>query len=187
MILLLLRSGSPPRPWGPPIVVFPSEPVIRFTPTPVGTTILSVSATPLATVHPHARGDHGGGNINVRGYIGSPPRPWGPRSRANPTDPAGLVHPHARGDHGRCRTPPARRYGSPPRPWGPPLLRPPGALLVRFTPTPVGTTGTPSGSARYHSVHPHARGDHPTDSMADRTAAGSPPRPWGPPRRMSGL
>ena len=172
--------GSPPRPWGPLVPGFLGVSTPRFTPTPVGTTLVLDNRTDRLSVHPHARGDHGSRRWSVRWLIGSPPRPWGPRmvdpeeqdrSRFTPT-PVGTtrpgdrragqrpVHPHARGDH--VSLPVLRRFrrGSPPRPWGPHLpnrsWRPPG----RFTPTPVGTTSSASMARPTHPVHPHARGDH---------------------------
>ncbi len=98
----------------------------RFTPTPVGTTI---TGTPIGigiVVHPHACGDDA--NNNAKHVCSA------------------SVHPHACGDDAAMTLSP--RYcphGSPPRLWGRhrgPIAR--TEDCQRFTPTPVGTTPTPS-------------------------------------------
>jgi len=52
-------------------------------------------------------------------------------------------------------------------------------VLLRFTPTCVGTMGCsrPDGAAR--PVHPHVRGDNGCVSYKNRRLGGSPPRAWG--------
>ncbi len=51
------RAGSPPRPWGRPLVGRLDARWARFTPTPVGTACPSCPRTSRISVHPHARGD----------------------------------------------------------------------------------------------------------------------------------
>ena len=154
------RVGSPPRPWGPLGRVGIVVRIGRFTPTPVGTTRSAYRSRGHHPVHPHARGDHIQSSHRPFVMVGSPPRPWGPparpatRSRTcrfTPT-PVGTtrgrsaccqpqpVHPHARGDHVIVAGSVAAMVGSPPRPWGPHLALDLVAVLIRFTPTPVGTT-----------------------------------------------
>ncbi len=71
--------GSPPRLWGI-LLHFPRLSFChRFTPTPVGNTVLSVKARASSTVHPHACGEYGGGGLKKIILIGSPPRLWGIR------------------------------------------------------------------------------------------------------------
>ena len=91
----------------------------RFIPTPVGNTCNATPRYRPATVHPHARGEHGKFDDVVVVLCGSSPRPWGTRHfpkvrqklhRFIPT-PVGnthhlqpkfisvAVHPHARGEH----------------------------------------------------------------------------------------
>ena len=135
----------------------------------------------LATVHPHARGEHLRGGAKMETMTGSSPRPWGtldrPRAalrlnRFIPT-PVGntvrmgsprcriAVHPHARGEHTLCRFSVPSSFGSSPRPWGTLLLRGGCTAWRRFIPTPVGNTHASFGS-----------------SMG---SYGSSPRPWGTP------
>ena len=89
------------------------------------------------------------------------------------------VHPHTRGDHGfwlrLCPT----LIGSPPHAWGSQadLL---GQLLdERFTPTRVGITLRQPLCRTYKAVHPHTRGDHRVDWLAEWATGGSPPHAWG--------
>src|SRR5690606_25481891 len=49
----------------------------------------------------------------------------------------------------------------------------------RFTPTCVGTSGTPARWLPPASVHPHVRGDEPSTPSSPDAPAGSPPRAWG--------
>ena len=134
----LNKDGSPPRPWGrllprrrnkaggrftptpvgtaPPGRCEPAD--YRFTPTPVGTAAVRGSGPRRPPVHPHARGDGAPFARSTSDRTGSPPRPWGRRTRYPPGDgrlrftptPVGTapwrasassvcsVHPHARGD-----------------------------------------------------------------------------------------
>src|SRR5450830_579657 len=92
----------------------------------------------MATVHPHARGEHKRHTIAAVPGGGSSPRPWGTpeccssvhlSSRFIPT-PVGntsfpfflllllSVHPHARGEHNGAFACAVHWGGSSPRPWG---------------------------------------------------------------------
>jgi len=133
---------------------------------------------------------------------GSSPRPWGTlqlltglqgaarfiptpvgNTRAWPTAWwAPAVHPHARGEHhahGACHW---LIVGSSPRPWGTPDRGLAAGPAARFIPTPVGNTVTVSRAVESMTVHPHARGEHPSRQVVPRLMLGSSPRPWGTPR-----
>jgi len=153
-----IPRGSPPRPWGNQLDALAQLAERRFTPTPVGKSVVQVVTVAAPTVHPHARGE-----IAVSGFAepnthGSPPRPWGNlrdqhlharRHRFTPTPvgksssgsgacPLTPVHPHARGEILGEALADAAVGGSPPRPWG--NRQPPDRPTARrrFTPTPVG-------------------------------------------------
>ena len=51
--------------------------------------------------------------------------------------------------------------------------------MNRFTPTHVGNTGHDRVVWVYHSVHPHACGEHLAERILEETEVGSPPRMWG--------
>ena len=133
------------------------------------------------------------------GPAGSSPRPWGTQrltdwreatSRFIPT-PVGntegfrasiasaSVHPHARGEHsaGNCFV--ELHVGSSPRPWGTLEIINTGIQTPRFIPTPVGNTRIAATRHRYRPVHPHARGEHSSQTLSTGAAIGSSPRPWG--------
>ncbi len=63
--------------------------------------------------------------------------------------------------------------------WGTPFPSKPGGSPVRFTPTHVGNTFTPSSRTNSDSVHPHACGEHVFPPFMLMVAIGSPPRMWG--------
>ncbi len=115
---------------------------------------------PLHPVHPHGRGDNLRRQIPRLDARGSPPRAWGQRldaaahgksARFTPTgvgttvrrrvDPLRApVHPHGRGDNGMPLVGPPAAIGSPPRAWGQLVLSGMLSIVLRFTPTGVGTT-----------------------------------------------
>ena len=70
-------GGSPPRAWGQCDRPLLRHRFPRFTPTCVGTIVLSSFVSKSTTVHPHVRGD----NVKVFAAmpcrVGSPPRAWG--------------------------------------------------------------------------------------------------------------
>ena len=132
------RCGSPPRAWGQSPVHNRPEPILRFTPTGVGTITCAPSTAPPLAVHPHGRGDNDDARRLTRDMIGSPPRAWGqsvrprqcsPNYRFTPTGVGTIipkvdkhavhtVHPHGRGDNYSLYLVRVRPLGSPPRAWG---------------------------------------------------------------------
>ncbi len=171
--------GSSPRPWGTPGAGAGALGRRRFIPTPVGNTAAARTASGMATVHPHARGEHRLATFDDALKRGSSPRPWGTladhpwhlnSTRFIPT-PVGntrrrrvcrravAVHPHARGEHVLKESISTTSNGSSPRPWG---TRP--------------NTGPNTGRT---TVHPHARGEHAFGGFYEALRDGSSPRPWG--------
>ena len=69
--------------------------------------------------------------------------------------------------------------GSPPRVWGQCLLSGGRAVLVRFTPTCVGTMAAAASGGSSRTVHPHVCGDNAIYEDRMMGAYGSPPRVWG--------
>ena len=118
---------------------------------------LAPSASP---VHPHVRGDDTSGRARKNARSGSPPRAWG-RLRLTSENNA--------------------RSGSPPRAWGRLGERGFGVLMLRFTPTCVGTTRKRGRTRPLRSVHPHVRGDDAATVSESTAVVGSPPRAWGRP------
>ena len=71
------KIGSPPRAWGQPPAALPRPRPGRFTPTCVGTTMISWTPVTAKSVHPHVRGDNMAAYGQYKAYVGSPPRAWG--------------------------------------------------------------------------------------------------------------
>ena len=74
--------GSPPRAWGQLKRAGSRDPLLRFTPTGMGTITRQAATARTRAVHPHGRGDNfrdaAAGALNV----GSPPRAWGQSARS---------------------------------------------------------------------------------------------------------
>jgi len=175
-----LEGGSSPRLWGTLLkrLCWPLK--MRFIPTPVGNTVLSLSGPQRDTVHPHACGEHPFGVLMCLIGTGSSPRLWGTlhphflkgaSARFIPT-PVGntrhgqtitlprSVHPHACGEHSELGLESYWVYGSSPRLWGTLFFSRELPLLPRFIPTPVGNTEGAEALGIYPAVHPHACGEH---------------------------
>jgi len=126
----------------------------------VGTTNILLTMAPQASVHPHGRGDNSFSPLLNADAYGSPPRAWGQRVEADGlahgfrftptgvgTTAAGAgqgnrntVHPHGRGDNGGDFVQVGFIGGSPPRAWGQRRYLPGSVIIIRLTPTGVGTT-----------------------------------------------
>ncbi len=72
-----MAGGSSPRLWGTPGLADDEQRRLRFIPTPVGNTGLTVSKGSNAAVHPHACGEHRRSHPPVLLSPGSSPRLWG--------------------------------------------------------------------------------------------------------------
>ena len=171
----------------------------RFIPTLVGNTIVPSIGRRNLAVHPHARGEHELAPVPVAAATGSSPRSWGTRIRESegeasfrfiPTlvgNTASLmvsvgipaVHPHARGEHSGYQEFARIDFGSSPRSWGTPFDEIVANTVTRFIPTLVGNTSEPCCWQSALTVHPHARGEHPSPSVQTNHCVGSSPRSWG--------
>ena len=192
-------GGSPPRAWGQYAPVGAEPAGGRFTPTGVGTILISLCALSATSVHPHGRGDNVVDVLLQVVSSGSPPRAWGQsrwrcvrrvRVRFTPTGVGTMecvtdaahqlpVHPHGRGDNFCHVIARARGGGSPPRAWGQCRVFSGARWYNRFTPTGVGTIDCHSAQFLESPVHPHGRGDNMGSGMRSRILCGSPPRAWG--------
>ena len=194
-----LRGGSPPRAWGQSRRSRPVSAVVRFTPTGVGTISADARIPFHNAVHPHGRGDNRNSDRYYDLSNGSPPRAWGqydealavvPETRFTPTGVGTIrrrrrmrflttVHPHGRGDNFPPFGCDSRAGGSPPRAWGQLNLCRCRHIILRFTPTGVGTIAPVARETRKSAVHPHGRGDNLFCQRLQHPRGGSPPRAWG--------
>ena len=112
-------QGTPPRAWGKQRAAAISKPLLRYTPTCVGKTIVRIGVGPILKVHPHVRGENRRHLAIPQTAIGTPPRAWGKRdpdrpdrlhNRYTPTcvgktsywsssASCTAVHPHVRGEN----------------------------------------------------------------------------------------
>ncbi len=89
------------------------------------------------------------------------------------------VHPHACGEHSLFQSLKISSYGSSPRMWGTCLPMRSRTARLRFIPTHVGNIIHGCDCDVYHTVHPHACGEHPKYNSPNSSSAGSSPRMWG--------
>ena len=89
------------------------------------------------------------------------------------------VHPHARGEHVADPAQLRATLGPSPRAWGPRRLPHPRAIGARSIPTRVGNTCVWAANPTPISVHPHARGEHPSAAAPLMICRGPSPRAWG--------
>ncbi len=159
-------TGSSPRTWGTLPRVAGSHRRARFIPTHVGNTSRYKRISLGASVHPHARGEHGPQPPVLHSESGSSPRTWGTRdtgalghvaarfipthvgnTAAGPISRApASVHPHARGEHRCASIETSLRSGSSPRTWGTLRSVASSSIRTRFIPTHVGNTSSKHGS-----------------------------------------
>ena len=79
LLFCIFPSGSSPRVWGTPGIVFNPVRIIRFIPTRVGNSLRFYRYPVLASVHPHACGELALLFIFPAKIFGSSPRVWGTR------------------------------------------------------------------------------------------------------------
>ena len=200
----LQTAGSSPRAWGILLYSASDNTRNRFIPTCVGNTLPSFRSCPLASVHPHVRGEYLRHRFERVGADGSSPRAWGIRPcrfprpcawRFIPTcvgntsgtflvEQLGLVHPHVRGEYVQRKDERAIASGSSPRAWGIQTIKRLMDMGVRFIPTCVGNTMSRTISIPFLSVHPHVRGEYSISRTWASFIRGSSPRAWGIPKNF---
>ena len=93
----------------------------------------------------------------------------------------GTVHPHASGEHENIMAYKYPSTGSSPREWGTRRRWPRRLRAARFIPTRVGNTWSTVEHLLILPVHPHASGEHFTNTLGIECPSGSSPREWGTP------
>ena len=192
-------SGSSPRArgTGPPRQY--AACLYRFIPARAGNGFWRGRRPPGLPVHPRARGErtcttgksasHTGSSPRARGTGRRPPRDGaGPRfipARAgNGTSSIAwctstTVHPRARGERIRVTTPKGLNSGSSPRARGTGRRGTGIGVPYRFIPARAGNGAAHRARPRWRSVHPRARGERGTGTVANRILHGSSPRARG--------
>ncbi len=112
------HAGSSPRMWGTHAGRYCRLAIDRFIPTHVGNTGATTRRPGVASVHPHACGEHLPLVTAVVSATGSSPRMWGTPPQLTPSRRTGAVHPHACGEHLGNQLPGTTKDGSSPRMWG---------------------------------------------------------------------
>ena len=135
--------GSSPHTWGILEIADRDTGDVRFIPTYVGHTILSLRWACDHSVHPHIRGAYALAPAQTGRGFGSSPHTWGIRWRTPLPLRPDLVHPHIRGAYNQRRDNNARLSGSSPHTWGIRLLALSASVDSRFIPTYVGHIFTP--------------------------------------------
>ena len=191
--------GSPPHAWGRLEMIPLSHEMIRFTPTCVGKTAMTMSPGISSPVHPHMRGEDVHTNVVLLQIVGSPPHAWGRQVkkqnimrelRFTPTcvgktshrtvqDQYSTVHPHMRGEDALYDRIIMNPPGSPPHAWGRLKYSTYPTRRNRFTPTCVGKTQSPAYLCTRAAVHPHMRGEDKGRDLEQYAGIGSPPHAWG--------
>ena len=178
----IVSNGSSPRTRGtPPGKELPGR-IGRFIPAHAGNTLRPGRLSVLPAVHPRARGEHSRIPACSDASYGSSPRTRGTRNtrplqtgglrfipaHAGNTRPLALepqretVHPRARGEHGAPTISCPARSGSSPRTRGTRERPAPCVPKDRFIPAHAGNTTTIGGRTAKRTVHPRARGEHPS-------------------------
>jgi len=111
------------------------------------------------SVHPHTRGEHRLGAVEVHGLVRFIPTRVGNTSRWKCLRANWAVHPHTRGEHKRPAIPASRYH--------------------RFIPTRVGNTLNSLYVKEATAVHPHTRGEHRLPLGVWQHIGGSSPHAWG--------
>src|SRR5690606_2609969 len=170
---------TPPRTWGRPGGGQTDHNSERNTPTDVGKTRTSGTASYPEQKHPHGRGEDSSLDWNDLHVEETPPRTWGrPDVEAlvgmmggnTPTDVGktptakGVAndrekHPHGRGEDSNVRLNRHTDEETPPRTWGRRHSAWPGVRCRGNTPTDVGKTTPPEPLCMPTGKHPHGRGE----------------------------
>jgi len=192
-------SGSSPHAWGTHGLSMAHFARLRFIPTCVGNTIIGLIPAFWAAVHPHMRGEHWLTIFTVTIPAGSSPHAWGTQRRTEARAPSvrfiptcvgntvpepvassmSSVHPHMRGEHMLSCSSASLACGSSPHAWGTPLSSSSRFRSSRFIPTCVGNTATDILFPPVPPVHPHMRGEHPSQVRQREAEDGSSPHAWG--------
>ena len=151
----------------------------RFIPAHAGNTRSRALIRFLRAVHPRARGEHPLESAVSSRFIGSSPRTRGTHKTISFAALPLSVHPRARGEHRSTSSTMAFTTGSSPRTRGTPRLREAHRRAWRFIPAHAGNTPAGRVSARVHSVHPRARGEHYLSTHGAFPSNGSSPRTRG--------
>ena len=192
-------AGPSPREWGASTVDGYGGFDGRTIPTRVGSMRLSQRRLSSQADHPHASGEHASAWMSTLGCGGPSPREWGALSKfcgtavvrrtiptrvgsiwvASATMSCNSDHPHASGEHSDRFWAVLCQHGPSPREWGAfvNILGP--SHVERTIPTRVGSIHA-SRIKRYALPdHPHASGEHWSQSMRWANGAGPSPREWG--------
>ena len=94
------------------------------------------------------------------------------------------VHPHVRGEYPQAALRAIRTVGSSPRAWGIPEVDHLRYAPSRFIPTCVGNTSQRRRGYPDQPVHPHVRGEYPSQILPSGRWNGSSPRAWGIPHSV---
>ncbi len=152
--------GSSPHAWGTRAGDNHLPVNLRFIPTRMGNTCLSLRISSIWSVHPHTHGEHYRAGMDFNCLRGSSPHAWGTRvvavdrrgrGRFIPTRmgntrrrrsprAARPVHPHTHGEHYCLIRSPCFANGSSPHAWGTRISRSCICRYRRFIPTRMGNT-----------------------------------------------
>jgi len=83
-----------------------------------GENATSTPAMNCLPVHPHMRGENGGGSRDVGRNVGTPPHAWGKRKISLEFVECRQVHPHMRGENYAVEVRRIAQVGTPPHAWG---------------------------------------------------------------------
>ncbi len=177
---MLRNSGPSPRAWGKLDIPMSALLAWRTIPTGVGKTTSTFGRRDSSADHPHGRGENPSGSLFKYWTCGPSPRAWGKRHNVGKrsvfvrTIPTGVGktsvftvsqtmradHPHGRGENLTGSTGLPGCAGPSPRAWGKQYKHAITPRRLRTIPTGVGKTGQGNGQDRFHTDHPHGRGEN---------------------------
>ncbi len=172
-------GGSSPRVWGIRRLRYRQGWRIRFIPTGVGNTSITIFVILCISVHPHGCGEYMPTGTRTWHSSGSSPRVWGIRLQSRILYAVHAVHPHGCGEYHVWHSIIISVSGSSPRVWG--ILQATGKCSVcfRFIPTGVGNTESAFHAVCFKTVHPHGCGEYTGNVAGTLWDYGSSPRVWG--------